>query len=193
MLHFQRYITALAFAGFLAAGAVIGPQLLRADSQSALSPYETKFATQFPAIAHTDAAAFEAKRTSDPASVAIFDVRTPEEYAVSHLPGAKRADAAMPAAAFMAAAGDVKGKTVAFYCSVGFRSSTLATSVRESLLTAGAKEVVNIRGGIIGWHNAGLPLEAAGKPTRFVHPFGPSWAKLLTSPDLARMKPEAAP
>lgn len=164
-----------------------------AESQSALAPYETKFAAQFPSIGHVDAAAFEAQRSADPSSVAIFDVRTPEEYAVSHLPGAKRADAGMAPAAFLAEAGDVKGKTVAFYCSVGFRSSTLASAVHNALLAAGAKEVVNIRGGIIGWHNQDLPLEANGKPTRFVHPYGPSWAKLLTNPDLARMQPDATP
>ena len=81
---------------------------------------------------------------------------------------------------------DLKGKTVVFYCSVGVRSSALAESVKADLLAAGTKEVVNLEGGIFGWHNQSRPLVDKSGPTTFVHPYNAYWGRLLTRPELAR-------
>ena len=64
----------------------------------------------------------------------VFDVRLPEEYAVSHLNGAINVDPGLTASTFLTRYADnLKGKTAVFYCSVGVRSSKLAQRVTPGL------------------------------------------------------------
>src|SRR3954470_6560279 len=105
----------------------------------------------------------------------LFDVRTKEEYAVSCLPGARRVDPNARVSDVRAAM-DTSQPAV-FYCSIGYRSS----AVVSALQVAGFTNMVNLEGSIFAWAIAGLPLEepATKKPTRLVHPFSASYAKLL--------------
>ena len=65
----------------------------------------------------------------------IFDVREDDEFDVSHLKGAIRIDPGIEGEAFLRQfAGDIAGKTVVFYCSVGRRSSEVAQRVLDVLL-----------------------------------------------------------
>ena len=105
----------------------------------------------------------------------LFDVRTKEEFAVSRLPGAQRIEP------------NSRIKTVrelmdtnrpaVFYCSIGYRSSEIVAALQG----AGFTNMVNLEGSIFAWALAGLPLEEpeTKKPTRLVHPFSESYARLL--------------
>lgn len=111
----------------------------------------------------------------------LFDVRESDEHTVSRLPGAIQIDPAMTATEFMSAHGDtVQGKGVVFYCSVGVRSSILAARVKEELERAGAAKVLNLRGGIFGWHNDARPLVNSRGATDQVHGYDARWVRLVT-------------
>jgi len=122
--------------------------------------------------------------------IVLFDVRETDEFAVSHLPGAKRVDPGVWRRTFLKRHGDkVKGKTVVFYCSVGVRSSKLAANLQDALAARGAKAVYNLQAGIFNWHNEKRPLTSGSAPTSFVHPFDDHWGRLVTRQNLLRYKP----
>ena len=120
----------------------------------------------------------------------VFDVRLPEEYAVSHLDGAINVDPGLTAAAFLTQhAEKLKGKTAVFYCSVGVRSSKLAQRVTPGLKAAGATGIVNLSGGIFYWHGESRPLVDAKGPTDLVHGYDASWGKLVKRQDKVQDEP----
>lgn len=122
--------------------------------------------------------------------VLLIDVREADEYAVSHLDGAERADPGMRRAAFLERFGaKARGKEVVFYCSVGVRSSRLAENVLAALREQGAKAVYNLDGGVFGWHNEGRPLVNAQGPTEFVHGYDSRWGTLVQRKALTRTAP----
>ena len=92
----------------------------------------------------------------DSGGVALLDVRTAGEYAEGHLAGAVNVD--VNADNFVALADSVlpAGATVAVYCRSGRRSATAA-----SQLAAKGRRVVNLRGGILAWQGAGMPVTTA--------------------------------
>nr|WP_279639205.1 rhodanese-like domain-containing protein [Sphingomicrobium sediminis] len=79
----------------------------------------------------------------------FIDVRTPEEYAEGHIPGARL----MPLAEFDPAALD--GEMVVLYCRSGRRSEEAAVR----LAAHRGETVAHMEGGIIAWEEAGLPVE----------------------------------
>ncbi len=81
--------------------------------------------------------------------VRLVDVRTPEEYAESHLAGAENID--VKAADFAERIKDIDG-TVAVYCRGGKRSMAAAAQ-----LAANGCTVYNLDGGILAWQKAGKP------------------------------------
>ena len=101
----------------------------------------------------------------------LLDARTEEEFAVSHLPGARRAD--LKPSELAKSSGT--NRPVVVYCSVGYRSSQMA----ERLQKAGLTNVFNLDGSIFQWANEGRPLEHSGKPAKTVHPYNNSMSKLL--------------
>lgn len=83
-------------------------------------------------------------------SVQLIDVRTPEEYAVGHLEGARLIDFYSPD--FSAQMNKLdKNKPVAVYCAVGGRSGSAA----EQLHKMGFTKVYDLAGGIRAWRSAG--------------------------------------
>ena len=110
----------------------------------------------------------------------LFDVREPDEYAVSRIPGAVRVDPSLSSAAFIRRFGpEIKGRKVVFYCSVGVRSTRLADRMQADLARLGAKQVVNLRGGLFGWHNETRPLVDEAGSTEWIHPFNEFWAQFV--------------
>lgn len=103
----------------------------------------------------------------------LLDVREPDEYAVSHLPGAIRIDPDAPAAAVLAHIDP--GRPVVAYCSVGYRSSVLVQRLRD----AGFTQAVNLEGSIFAWANEGRPLESEGRRVTIAHPYDTTYARLL--------------
>lgn len=90
-------------------------------------------------------------------SVQLLDVRTPQEYAEGHIRGALNINVQSDDFRRMAEKELSKDSTVLVYCRSGRRSMDAA----EILTNLGYK-VVNLKGGIIGWKEDGLPVTAGG-------------------------------
>lgn len=121
--------------------------------------------------------------TGRPAPV-LLDVRTPNEFAVSHLHGARQVDPAISGPTLAATL--PRDRAVVVYCSVGYRSSDCATR----LLQAGFTNVLNLEGSIFQWANEGHPVERDGQRVHEVHPYNTTFGKLLR-PELRPAKVEA--
>jgi rhodanese-related sulfurtransferase len=114
-----------------------------------------------------------------PQPLVLFDVRTEEEFATGHLPGAIRLDPGLSASAFAAAHGArVAGAEVVLYCAVGWRSGVLLDRVQARVAAHGPAAMRNLRGGLFRWHAEGLVLTSASSPA-FLHPFDEAWETLL--------------
>lgn len=115
----------------------------------------------------------------------LLDVRQAEEYAVSHLPGAIRVDpdGGVPPALDTLA----RDTPIVAYCSVGYRSSDLASRLVE----AGYTNVANLEGSIFRWANEGRAVFRNGHPVREVHPYDSVWGRLLNA-ELRTWMPEKA-
>ncbi len=108
------------------------------------------------------------------AVVHILDTRKPEEYQVSHLPGAHFLDYNNYKNANLDTL--PKGGIIVVYCSVGYRSE----KVGEYLLKKGYPTVYNIHGGIFQWKNTGhTVVDEKGHPTERVHTYNRNWSKFL--------------
>ena len=106
----------------------------------------------------------QATATGQPAplpSFVLVDVRSPEEQAVSIIPGA------ITAKQFEADRKEYQDRTILVYCTVGYRSNLYALDLIEQGLTA-----KNYKGSILAWCNAKLPLVTLkGEPTTRVHTY----------------------
>jgi rhodanese-related sulfurtransferase len=101
----------------------------------------------------------------------LIDVRTAEEFALSHLPGAVRCDNADDAVALSKRAG-----RIVLYDSTGARSAKLA----EILARRGVREVAYLGGGIFQWANGERPLvDGDENAATKVHPYNRFWGRLL--------------
>jgi len=162
----------IAFAAFADAGA------------RDLGTVQADIVEDYPAVRHMEGAALTARAPD----ALLFDVREADEFAVSHLAGARRLDPDMDAEDFIAEFGAlIAGRDVVFYCSVGVRSARMAARLANAL--APAQSVWNLEGGIFAWHNAARPLRNAGGPTDFVHPYNRSWGRLVDRTSLTRTAP----
>ena len=104
----------------------------------------------------------------------LLDVRTPAEYEVSHLKGARQVDPKADAGS--AAKGIAKDAPIVTYCSVGYRSGEMA----ERLRAAGYTRVQNLEGSIFQWANERRPLvRGEGERVTRVHPYNAVWGRLL--------------
>jgi rhodanese-related sulfurtransferase len=113
----------------------------------------------------------------------LLDVRTPAEWKVSHLPGARLVD---PKADAKTAAGDLpKDAPIVTYCAVGYRSGVMAQRLRA----AGYAKVQNLEGSIFQWANEHRPLMRDGKRVTQVHPYSASRGRLL-EPDVRAPLPQ---
>ena len=87
----------------------------------------------------------------------LLDVRTPEEYAQGHIPGAINVDVNLDNFADSALALLRPRRPVAVYCRSGRRSANAA----EQLMKKGCR-VFNLSGGIQAWEKAGKPIARPG-------------------------------
>ncbi len=119
--------------------------------------------------------------TNQPAPI-LLDVRKAEEFAVSHLPGATRVEPSAKAAEVLSSV--PTNGTVVVYCSVGYRSSELATR----LLEAGFTNVCNLEGSIFQWANEDRAIVKDGIPATTVHGYNETFGKLLKPERRATVK-----
>lgn len=104
----------------------------------------------------------------------LLDIRSNEEYQVSHLPGAKLVEyenfdqkivKSIPLDA-----------EIVVYCSVGYRSEKIG----EQLIDLGYSDVKNLYGGIFQWKNEGYAvINPDALETDSVHTYNRKWSKWL--------------
>lgn len=112
----------------------------------------------------------------------LLDVRTEEEWNVSHLSGARRVD---PNSPIEKVGAEISKETpIVTYCAVGYRSGALATKLRE----AGFTNVRNLEGSIFQWANEHRPLVRESQPVTTVHPYSSLWGRLLIDDARAPLK-----
>lgn len=85
--------------------------------------------------------------------VVVLDVRTAEEFVDGHLAGAVNIDYRQDNFVEQAVVRLPKDKTIAVYC----RSGRRAAGAAELLAEKGYK-LVNLKGGILAWQEAGKPV-----------------------------------
>jgi rhodanese-related sulfurtransferase len=110
------------------------------------------------AAAEMSPAALQAQAAADAASLVILDVRTAEEFATGHIPGAINIPVDQIGAR-LAELEASKGKTIVTYCRSGRRAATaLAT-----LHAAGFEKLAHLTGDMPGWTAATEKPAAEGK------------------------------
>jgi glyoxylase-like metal-dependent hydrolase (beta-lactamase superfamily II)/rhodanese-related sulfurtransferase len=126
-------------------------------NQSAIDDDSMKFPdlTQLSSIRQISAADLDARLRAEDAPI-VIDVREPEEYRdeLGHLPFSRL----IPLRALPSSATELeslKGKEIVVVCRAGVRSTTAA-----AILTAlGFEHVSNLKGGMLEWNEAHLPVE----------------------------------
>lgn len=103
----------------------------------------------------------------------LLDVRRQDEFAVSHLAGARRLEpgTSIPPDVLLLA----RGTPIVAYCAVGRRSAALALALQA----AGFTDVRNLEGSLFRWANEGRPMVNQGGATTKVHPYNVLWGLLL--------------
>ena len=100
----------------------------------------------------------------------LVDVRSPEEIAVSHIPGA------ITPAKFEKNLTKYQDAMIIAYCTIGYRSGLYAQKLQQQ----GVK-VFNFAGSLLAWSHAGGELINGEGKTNKVHVFGRQWQ--LTAED----------
>ncbi|RFP88602.1 rhodanese-like domain-containing protein [Rhodobacteraceae bacterium 63075] len=93
----------------------------------------------------------EVSKAFEAGEIALIDVRTIQEYAFEHIPGALL----LPMSFFEAdKLPSQQGKPIVFYCGSGVRSEKMA----RAALAAGEEKIAHMEGGFGGWKKAKLPF-----------------------------------
>lgn len=109
----------------------------------------------------------------------LIDARSREEFMVSSLPGARHAESPKEVDEILEFGGYNKSTEIVVYCSIGFRSSKLASKLAKR----GYKKVYNLEGSIFEWANKGYRVYRDDNPVSEVHPFNKRWGYYL-NPEL---------
>ncbi len=109
-----------------------------------------------------------------PAPPLLLDARSPGEFEVSRLPGARRVD---PDAREYDLGAIPAERPIVVYCSVGYRSAAVARRLER----AGHDRVYNLEGGIFAWANQGRPVQREGLRVYEVHPYDRRWGRFLSA------------
>ena len=108
----------------------------------------------------------------------LLDVRTREEYEVSHLKNAQLAPSNLED---LINQGENDFSTpIVVYCSVGYRSCRIA----RRLQSMGYKTVFNLSGSIFQWVNENRLVYRDSQPVNVVHPYQKFWQYLLFSKNI---------
>lgn len=140
----------------------------RADEAQGLRERVDRRMAHVPSITTDDLAGLMTK-----SKVLLLDVRTAEEFGLSHLPGAIRAETEASQREAIAKADPAA--VVVLYCSVGWRSGLAV----EKLASSSARRLYNLHRSIFDWANEGRPLTDGARQVQVVHPFDRTWGQLL--------------
>lgn len=100
-----------------------------------------------------------AKRIGSGNAPVVLDVRSPEEYAAGHIPGAIN----IPHDQLATRLGEIpatKSGEIVVHCQMGKR----AAAAESTLAQAGYTNVHDLEGQMFGWVQSGLPVEGAKTP-----------------------------
>ncbi len=182
MKHHSAKATILCAALLLA-----GPTASIAAGQRCLNEVERRVSLDNPDVRALTAEQFE-DRLRQGEQVVVFDVREKKEFEVSRLPGAILVDPDIEPEEFIQRHGPaIAGKAVLLYCSVGVRSSTLASRIEGAARAAGAEGAYNLRGGVFSWHNTGRALVDAKGQTDKVDGYNRTWSRYIDFDNLVRL------
>jgi rhodanese-related sulfurtransferase len=138
---------AVVFLGLMVPGAVTWANGTQADYAGFLdSLYDGTVPVVDPDIARS--------RIESNRDILLLDVRSEPERTVSFIAGSEFVD--FGGFSMDAYLGLPRNTPVIAYCAVGYRSER----VGEAFIAAGFTDVSHLYGGIIEWHNRGLPLQA---------------------------------
>ncbi len=149
----------------------------QASADDPLAGIKEKVRAEFP-----DVRQLHVQRYQPEEGQILLDVRESDEFAISHLRGATLATDLSQALAVLA--DRPKDTPIVTYCSVGWRSSKLASE----LASRGFTNVQNLEGSIFEWANNGNPVYRANEQVKDVHPFNWRWGRYLDD-ELATKKP----
>ena len=90
---------------------------------------------------------------ADEPNAVVLDVRTAEEFAEGHIEGAINIDQSQDDFLEKVASLLPADNTIAVYCRSGRRSANAAGRLAD-----GGYKCVNLKGGIIAWQGAGMPV-----------------------------------
>lgn len=157
---------------------------LHTEREFTLKSAENEISKQFPSVKQLSTTELASLLQSP--NLVLLDVRQPQEFAISHLPGAQRIAPLGPTnhSEFDPSQLQLRNKTVVFYCSVGYRSSQIAEVLDTALKELGVSAVYNLQGGIFAWHNENRALVNQSGATDFIHPFDSHYGKLLLRQNL---------
>lgn len=131
--------------------------------------YREYKAESFPDL--PDVSAAELHAMQERGEVVVVDVRPPEERRVSWIPGAiSKQDYEATLQGSGESSKAAAEPVVVTYCTVGYRSGVYAAELRRRGVDAR-----NLRGSLLAWTHAGLPLVDAAGPTRRLHVYGARW------------------
>ena len=112
----------------------------------------------------------------------ILDAREPEEFNISHIPGARYIgydDFELSSLSELN-----KDAKLIVYCSIGYRSEKIGEQIRK----AGYENVFNLYGSIFEWANLGYPLtDLNERPTKVIHTYNSKWSKWVSNPGLEKV------
>lgn len=176
----RRRLIALPLAVGLALGCCAWGGTARAADALSWAPLKLSIRAKFPAVRHLSVSDLNSwlRDTARPAPL-LIDTRSAEEYADGHLPGALHAESVAQFRQVQQRLGpQAAARPVVLYCSVGYRSSALATALAKRG-ASGSGPVYNLEGSIFEWANQGHPVEGRNGPVATVHPFNRHWGTLL--------------
>ena len=146
----------LAVGPVLAQGQPVTPTQQAIPVQQAAPAQQT---TPTPQVAQVSPDALLEMQARKDRSLLLLDVRTPEEFAAGHIPGAVNIPYDQVAAHLSAIP---KDDEVVLYCHSGRRAGLAA----EVLATKGYTKLAHLQGDMQGWQSAGRPVEAAPGPVQ---------------------------
>ena len=133
-------------------------------------------------LLHFDVPLASATDVAQDTHALLLDVRQAEEYATSHIAGARLVKPDAPLPTWLDTVS--RQRQIIVYCSVGYRSEQYGRRLRA----AGFTEVYNLYGSLFEWAERKLPLvDSTGQPTSAVHTYNQRWSQWVLDTNIRKI------